>query len=136
MIVLVDGAGRFVGHMAEGYPAPAEALANIRAGAARDGRSAIDVPPLGEHWYFPNGEPKIRPRLAIEASSQSVRPGDSVTISGIPAGTTVYVSGPHNASLEADGEPIVITFTQPGEYTVGCEAWPHLPENLSIRVEE
>ncbi|KFG68712.1 hypothetical protein [Microvirga sp. BSC39] len=135
MILYTDDQGRYLGHLDQAYPAPADVLEKVRS--EQEGL-AWDVPPFGpEFWFFPDGVPTIRPSLDYSVT-ETTEGGDKVTvISGIPAGVVVTVSGPEGGqTVEADGEDLELVLRVTGTYAVSFDPFPHQPVSLVIDVTE
>lgn len=72
--------------------------------------------------YFANGEPKVRPALAIERSGSLLR--------GVPAGALITIEDEQYA---ADGSDIDLSFAFPGTYIVRIRAFPF--QDMEFTVE-
>ena len=69
----------------------------------------------------------LRPTAPAITVDRYVVPADGatlVTLSGIPAGAAVAISGPQPASLTHDGGDLTLAFVQLGAYAINVEAWP------------
>lgn len=131
MLLLFNSAGRQVGTLDAPYPAPPDQMERVAAG----GQTVIDVPPFEPaYWYLDAGEPRIRPRLTYQMTETADEHGRLMTFTGLPAGTTVAVSGTHSGTLVADDEPTTLHFLTPGEYRVTLTLDPYQPEALTVQV--
>jgi hypothetical protein len=77
-----------------------------------------------------DGAPSVvlRPPAPAIAADRYTVPADGatpVTLTGIPAGAAVAVSGPQSSSLTTDGSgDLVLVFVEPGTYAINIESWP------------
>jgi hypothetical protein len=135
MILYTDDEGRYLGHLDQAYPAPADVLEKVRA--EREGH-AWDIPPFGpEFWYFPEGVPTIRPKLDYTVTERQDGDDKVTVISGIPAGVLVTVTGPEGEqAVEADGEDLELVLRVAGTYSVSFDPFPSQPVSLVIDVTE
>jgi len=131
MLLFFNADGRLFGSdTMSPYPAPAEALERT----AVDGGTVIDVPPFEPaYWHVMDGELRIRPRMTI---GEEQTPGDAgalLTLTGIPAGTSVTIDGPFGGALVSDGSPVELEFLLPGEYRVAVSLEPYQPHVITVQ---
>lgn len=89
----------------------------------------------GETHYIVDGEPIPRPAqaTAIDKTEVMADGADVVTITGIPSGATLSVSGPVTVSpQQVDDGAAELAFDVPGDYTVRVECFPWLPWESAI----
>ena len=77
--------------------------------------------------YVVDGAILTRPVMALTLSKQKAQADgvDEIILSGMPAGASVYVSGPAEVDGQADGGPAVLTFALPGVYTAYITHFPY-----------
>lgn len=89
----------------------------------------------GDTHYIVDGEPMARPAQPTVADKASVLANgeDAVTISSVPSGAMLSVSGPVTVSPQpiADGTAELV-FDVPGDYVVRVECFPYLPWQATI----
>jgi len=86
----------------------------------------IDYPGLGTIPVVVDKEetPVTIDRLTLAADSI-----DTVTISGLPSGTTVRVE---RATYEVGDGMLELAFDTPGTYEITCECFPYLPAIFTV----
>ena len=89
----------------------------------------------GATQYVVGGVAIPRPAVSSSISATTV-PADgttALTLSGVPNGATVTVSGPLPTMTEkADGTSIVLTFAIVGTYTIAVDAFPQQDFKVTI----
>ena len=109
----------------------------LRAGLCRDvdvpfqamepGEVSVAAPGRVEPFlfYVLNGVVTPRPASAVAGSLN----GNTITLTGVPMGCTVNLSGSVYTSTVMDDPSGILAFVAPGagSYTVNCDPWPTLP---------
>jgi hypothetical protein len=76
-----------------------------------------------------------RPRLNLRPDTLTPKPGQEVSIDGVPA-CTVTFTGPSKGSQTHDGKgPMKIGWMLPGTYVLSFDPWPFMSATLTIKVQ-
>lgn len=89
----------------------------------------------GETHYIVDGEPTQRPAQATTIDKTEVLADgtDVVTITEIPSGSTLSITGPVTVSpQQIDDGSAELVFDVPGDYTVRVECFPWLPWEAAV----
>jgi len=88
--------------------------------------------------YVAQGEVVERPGMILSVSKASlVADGlDAVTITGVPAGARLSITGPVAAEAIADGAPVSMTCIHAGDYVIQVMNFPYRDEEIRINATD
>jgi hypothetical protein len=128
ILIAGDATGRIV-HVAQ-----ADDTVALQAVYESQGQPCVVLSTDSRRFYLKNGQLVPRPESRAVLSAAKAPAGSGVTLSGAPVGAAVTITGPVQASIESDGEPVALTFLLVGLYTVTVEHWPERDANFRLEV--
>lgn len=78
----------------------------------------------GAVWYVADGFRVERPTMPLASASLTGGPGDTITITGAPAGTRLSIDGGVDFVVD---DPLAFGLYEAGIYRLAFSCWPYLP---------